>query len=470
MSLHNDLRKLTAAGETEEVLKFLLNIAENSKNKSFRDDVVQQNSRFSNLKRNLNNGTINDDFYTLETNKINQSLLDLIDRMPGTQASVSKLIKSSHPKIFSENPSLKTKHKENSLKTPDITWIIGLILILGTFIGLIGFVPCPTSAQQVVFRFLMALGGACVATLLPGLLNIHFTGIKATNALAFFVLIYLINPPKLAESRSLCDKAVFTNITIFLHKPGRKEDIVSPSKGSVILILDNERKESSINQSGQAIFQNIRIGDTVHLGLTGAPGLKIFNPDTFYIVEEHGGIYLAVEQISSISPTPEIPKNKKSIPSPNTTIKASSRVPNNGVAINSIIWLNKNVDKQIFNSTYCNNATLLECLYTWSDANKACKSVGSGWHLPSVADWQNLTTEVSNKNVMITLKELNFEPTLAGIWQNDTTERVGSTGYFWTAEEHGDQAVAFVLSKSSNRLTQTELPKSFGASCRCVYK
>ena len=46
-------------------------------------------------------------------------------------------------------------------------------------------------------------------------------------------------------------------------------------------------------------------------------------------------------------------------------------------------------------ASYCYNDDSSNCgrygrLYTWEAARKACGSLGSGWHLPTMEEWRNL--------------------------------------------------------------------------------
>lgn len=472
MSIQNKLRKKLAAGELEQVLIELQKITENSSPTSFRNDVRHQAGRFNILKRDKNNGIISDDSYRLESNKIQIALLDLIDKVEFNEPFPTKGEITSTPSIPKQLSKTSSNSQINKIPIANnIPWILGLVFIIGSMVGIIGF-PCPTPPQEAIFRLLMAFGGAGIATLLPGLFNIQALGIKATSALGIFTLLYLVSPAKIIENNNLCDEVRFTNVTIFVHGKNGKQDIVSNPTGSIAMILKNERKESFINQNGQATFQNIRIGDTVQLGLSTASPYKIINPDTFYIAEAHGGIYLAIEKITnkdinSITKPPRKGDSTKTLIPPN---EPKVKIPTMGVKIDKVIWSKENSSMETNGADYCKKTTKLGCLYTWEAARQACKSLGRNWQLPNVFDWKNLTEVLNNKDVISTLQQLNFEPMLAGISKDGKLERVGSTGYFWTSEARGDNATVYILSKSSNQLIPASFPKSVGISCRCVYK
>ena len=79
-----------------------------------------------------------------------------------------------------------------------LLWIgVGLIG-LGVIIAI--FVPNPTSFQMFIFRILAALGAAGVGASLPGFIGFKSASVTAGGAVALLVLIYLVNPPRLARN------------------------------------------------------------------------------------------------------------------------------------------------------------------------------------------------------------------------------------------------------------------------------
>ena len=79
-----------------------------------------------------------------------------------------------------------------------LLWIgVGLIS-LTVVIAL--FVPRPTSFQMFVFRIVASLGAAGVGASLPGFLGFKSATVSAGGAVGLLVLIYLVNPPRLARN------------------------------------------------------------------------------------------------------------------------------------------------------------------------------------------------------------------------------------------------------------------------------
>lgn len=59
-------------------------------------------------------------------------------------------------------------------------------------------VPNPTPTQWFVFRVVLALAAAGIGAVIPGLIVVNVSNIvRASGAIALFVLVYLWNPPQL---------------------------------------------------------------------------------------------------------------------------------------------------------------------------------------------------------------------------------------------------------------------------------
>lgn len=79
---------------------------------------------------------------------------------------------------------------------------IGGILLTIPIIALF-FIPQPSIYQFFAFRVCFALGGAGVASHIPGWLNVNINNwVKAGGAIAIFVLLWFFNPPQLIASIS----------------------------------------------------------------------------------------------------------------------------------------------------------------------------------------------------------------------------------------------------------------------------
>lgn len=86
---------------------------------------------------------------------------------------------------------------ENDL-TPKQEKVIAFASGTGILLGLITIAlvcPNPTPFQNTVFRIILSLGAGGFGVLLPGRIHVQFKGVvRASSAIALFVLVYLVNP------------------------------------------------------------------------------------------------------------------------------------------------------------------------------------------------------------------------------------------------------------------------------------
>ena len=92
-------------------------------------------------------------------------------------------------------------------RTPKWQLVTGLavgIMFSLIILGLVVFIPSPTPAQFFVFRGSFATALAAIAAIIPGLLNVESRfqdfSVRASGAIAVFVLVWLLNPPALIGS------------------------------------------------------------------------------------------------------------------------------------------------------------------------------------------------------------------------------------------------------------------------------
>jgi hypothetical protein len=92
-------------------------------------------------------------------------------------------------------------------KTPQWQLITGLIigvLFLFGIMALVVFIPNPTPSQFFVFRGGFSISLAAIAAIIPGLLTVESRfqkfSIRATGAIAVFIIVWLVNPPVLITS------------------------------------------------------------------------------------------------------------------------------------------------------------------------------------------------------------------------------------------------------------------------------
>ena len=97
-------------------------------------------------------------------------------------------------KLSTEGFDVKAPKDKNNAIVP--LWIGGVFLAI-PIIALF-FIPEPSIYQFFAFRVCFGLGGAGIASHIPGWLNININNwVKAGGAIAIFVLLWFFNPPAL---------------------------------------------------------------------------------------------------------------------------------------------------------------------------------------------------------------------------------------------------------------------------------
>ena len=105
-------------------------------------------------------------------------------------------------KTTNKSPQKRDKPKQQSRILPSERMVyiasgFGVAFILMLLLIAV-FCPNPTSFQCLVFRVVLALAAAGVAAMISGFLTVHVgTVIKASGAIAVFVIIYFFNPAAL---------------------------------------------------------------------------------------------------------------------------------------------------------------------------------------------------------------------------------------------------------------------------------
>jgi hypothetical protein len=98
--------------------------------------------------------------------------------------------------------SQDTKVADAHTQEKKAAFLFGVTFVI-VLIALAIFFPVPSDFQYLVFRIVLALAGAGVASMIPGLLDITLPPwLKATGALAVFVLLFFYNPAALVTSPS----------------------------------------------------------------------------------------------------------------------------------------------------------------------------------------------------------------------------------------------------------------------------
>ena len=282
----NQFQDWIVKGRFDKIFDSLRAAAREREDKQLSDSILQLESRYNQMKKQEMLGTESGSTINIERNKITRALLEIIDEL-GEEGARPK---SPPAPTAPPPPPLGS----NSY-VPLIVGSISLLLLL----GIILFVPCPTSPQYIIFRIVLALGAAGVASVLPGFFKFGNTLITAGGALAVFALVYLIDPVK-SVATDECGNNPFTQ-TVFLQSEsgGSPRDI----QGQLVLFLDNNQNDRPITERGEVVFNGVpgRFKSElvpVRFELE-AKGYVLAHPDSTYVLNG-GTLRIPVQRDSSL--------------------------------------------------------------------------------------------------------------------------------------------------------------------------
>jgi hypothetical protein len=234
------VRALIAQGKLEEALEAMA---------AHFPDTTLQLSRLRTAKRERNLHIISSDEWNRTLAQISAAALDMLEN-PASPSPPASAVPA---------PPVQAPKDAPPSVSPHISWILGLVLLIGSAATLLAAFPCPTSNEARAFSILMALGAAGVASVLPGLFHIEMTGIKAGSALGVFVMVYLLNPANAINDDSRCQKQPF-EFTIALMPD--KQLRLSPqypklNEATLKIRLANKWEPAPVNAEGDADYKSI---------------------------------------------------------------------------------------------------------------------------------------------------------------------------------------------------------------------
>jgi uncharacterized protein (TIGR02145 family) len=151
------------------------------------------------------------------------------------------------------------------------------------------------------------------------------------------------------------------------------------------------------------------------------------------------------------------------------------------VKIGSQWWMSENLNEpgKVCYSNLISNCNLYGGLYTWTivmngvTTEKAKGLCPTGWHVPTVTEWQTLMdyyTVDTAKNHLLVGGDSDFRMFFAG--QRSTagrSEMMNLVANFWTStKSSGDNAWAFSFQKDQNNYFKINLGQAYGFSVRCI--
>ena len=155
--------------------------------------------------------------------------------------------------------------------------------------------------------------------------------------------------------------------------------------------------------------------------------------------------------------------------------------------LNGKIWLAENMNYQIWGKSWCYGNDPANCraygqLYTWEGAKMACKALGSGWRLPTDAEWNALREMYGGKKkafrALIEGGSSGFNAKRGGtrVELGNRFAGVRFEGGYWSSTEYKDpmeyltniMRVRTYHFTNYGNLRRFQSAKLDGASCRCV--
>ncbi|GJM35616.1 MAG: hypothetical protein DHS20C18_46170 [Saprospiraceae bacterium] len=216
---------------------------------------------------------------------------------------------------------------------------------------------------------------------------------------------------------------------------------------------------------------------------------------SFLFVTRKAGAFAKVEKQNKpeVSLEPEKkPAQQPKVDKTTSSATVSIRDPRDGQQyltkqINQQTWLTQNLNVKTTNS-WCYNNKQANCdeygrLYSYEDAVKVCQGLGTGWHLPSGNEWQNMIRLFgglegdSDDNGAKALEELKkngssgFDVKFGGEkFYSSSFSKLGSFGNYWTSttgKNNGQMIIGF-SNNGPIYYKESSLGSKNGYSCRCV--
>ena len=297
MSAKKTLQQRLASGNTEKVLELLSEISETSGDKQLINEVIHQSGRYNSLLKQNRDGVISQADYTKQLNSISAALNEIISQLPDNLT----LPKNNQPVPDTPTapPSADTEVSGNTASQTQmpvnqhLPWIIGLFLLLVPIYVLVYIDPCPTPIVENLFRIIMALGAGGVATILPGLLNLEITGVKAGSALGVMALVFLFNPAGAVRDNSKCDSS--SNVTVVVHGIEGPHQKILRNEGFVVIEFAKKTVKEPIRENGEALFTELPapwLQDSVMIYIEHLQPYQVQRPDSLYRLKPGNKVYV----------------------------------------------------------------------------------------------------------------------------------------------------------------------------------
>jgi hypothetical protein len=191
------------------------------------------------------------------------------------------------------NSNQKNKSPVTS-KALSITKLTGTLCLIGaTAIAI--FFHCLSGSQYFIVYTLIGLGLALLLMKSAAKSSLSYkawnVSIGLSGGVVLPFILYFFNPIDSFKS-SACDLPI--SVTVFVHGKKGRQDLILRQQGYVIMDINGERKKESINEKGQACFQNLHLGDKVLLNIDFSEPYRAIYPDSAHLITADERIYLPV--------------------------------------------------------------------------------------------------------------------------------------------------------------------------------
>ena len=144
--------------------------------------------------------------------------------------------------------------------------------------------------------------------------------------------------------------------------------------------------------------------------------------------------------------------------------------------------LNVNVDQSFCYDDAEQNCRRYGRMYTWASAQRACRSLGSGWRLPTDDEWRQMAKRYGGVSIdsadegkaaftaLVSGGSSGFNAVFGGNRLDGKYERLEAHGLYWTASDNDSTtAPMYNFGKNGGAVHRQPQPqKQMAVSVRCV--
>lgn len=260
-----DIRNLISRGRVDEAVKGLQAWANDSGDSNSQNHAIQLAAQWNNLKSKEITGVISNSEAGITRAKIVNAILTLVKddgsitstpvQIPDTEPAPVVTIPTTKPAPPPSNPP-NNNAKDAKNRFPVYVGL-GLLLLI---VGLLVYIPCPSSSQYQLFHTIIALAAGGIGAMLPGFLSYKPSPmLTGGGAVALFLLVFLVRPEQsMAEGRCANEGAPFTmTLALQANKPNSDYPTYDGTVNKIQLWTGNEYRTGDVNANLVVDFKNM---------------------------------------------------------------------------------------------------------------------------------------------------------------------------------------------------------------------